>query len=226
VLLVAVLGLIATLGGVLASPVATAIVVAGLFFASTVVLAFALRRRALFDGPYTILKTEVSWDLEDPDASRAICTKRLEVRFNYPVIALQERVWGDGDPFAEFQADFGELVKTGKDGPDSYGIIALPATRHRGEEAVLTSSRTTVDAFGGDEEWIDLDHSQASRHSSFKVRFPSKRAPREIRLSRGPDGRESAVTAESLRQEGGCTVFKMETRRQGRGQTFRLKWRW
>jgi hypothetical protein len=225
-LLLAVIALISVGLGTLVDPIAGALFAGGMFVLLVALAVYVLRQRANFDGPYRVLSSRCIWDLQDPDGRDAIVTKTLEVEFNYEVIALSERAWGDGSQFAEYECEYGmPLEPTIRDGPVEYMLIALEAPRKRGEQAKLVSRRTVRDAFVEDTEWVEYDLRQKSRSSGIEVRFPAGRAPEKVKLRRREDGATEDVT-DMLEDSGNRKVLRVEVRRPPKGARLKLSWDW
>jgi hypothetical protein len=225
-LLLASIALISVILAALVSPVAGALVAGGLFVVVVTFVVYILRQRAYFDGPYRVLSSHCTWDLEEPDGKGAVVTKRLEVEFNYEAIALSDHAWGDGDQFAKYVCEYGTpLEPRVRDGRSEYVVISLAAPKKRGEKATLVSHRTIADSFLDDTEWVEFELAQRSKISTIEVRFPAGRKPREVRLRRKSDGRTREVTS-SLEPAGARLVFREEVRRTRRDDVLLLTWDW
>lgn len=225
-LLLASIALISVILAAVVTPVAGALVAGGLFVGVMAFVVYVLRQRTFFDGPYRVLSSHCTWNLEEPDASVAVVTKRLEVEFNYEVIALSEYAWGEGDQFADYVCEYGTPVGPRvKDGMREYVVISLSAPSQRGEEATLVSHRTIHSSFPDATEWVEYELKQRSKSSTIEVRFPAERSPSEVRLWRKSDGRTRNVTS-SLQAEGSRLVYRQEVGRSRRDDVLRLTWDW
>ncbi len=168
---------------VLTDATAAAIASAAALLAVTALAVYALRVNAAFDGPYRVLESETIWDLQDPDASKAIATKRQNVRFNYKTYVAQDTATTDtgGDPFAGYSADHGVLITTFQVGAAHHALIKLHAEGQRGDEARFVSHRPLHNQFPKDhDEWIEIEQSQRGK-TALVVMFPSNRPPHNPR---------------------------------------------
>jgi hypothetical protein len=219
-------GLAGTLVATLISATAGAIVGAALFLGAVVLLAFALRTKALYEGPFVVLEETTTWDLTRDNAREAVVTKNQLVRFNHSMIAHTEYAWGDGELFADFQCDYGRLVDRVKDGDKEYIIIALPAERVRGEEARLVSHRTVRNGFPADSEWMNWELRYKSYRSTLVMRFDLARPPKNLRYRRESDGKTLKADEKSVSDEGGARVFRLSERAPYPGEEYQIRWDW
>lgn len=228
-LALAVLGLAGTLVSVLVDATAGAIVLAALLTALVGGFLFALYQRTQYDGPYQLLHHTSVWDLENPDGSIGCHTKRNKVSFNYPSAVVQEQAWGDGqNHFEDYRAEHGEVVATRAQGGREFAIILLHEVPKRNERRTLVSHRRLFDRFPADEEWIQFEIPQRCPRLSMEVRFPGKRAPRDVQLitktKRGDKTR--AVPVNELEDVGNHKVFRIPDHNPKRVQMYMLTWRW
>jgi hypothetical protein len=222
-----VVGLVSTVIAALSDATAAAVVTACIFVALTAVVLFALSVNAAFDGPYRIRVSEIEWDLRDPDASEAVCTKRQTVKFNYKTPVVQDTATNDTgvDPFAGYVCEHGTLIATFPRGADHHAIIALTIEAQRDDERVLVSRRTVHDQFPKERgEWIELTQSQRGR-TSLTVLWPSSRPPHKPRLWSSRPDREREIDGEVV-TEGGRKVYRLKKRRMKRGEVYRISWDW
>jgi hypothetical protein len=234
---VALLSLAGVVVGTFIDPVAGAIATAALLVALVAVFVFALRQRALFTGPYRVLEETLTWEFEDAGGRKAKLIKNQKVRFNYLAIAHIELASGDGELFADFDCSFGHLVKDSElpnadeDGvlkiANKYGVLVLfEPQRVRDEEVTLESTRTVIDGFKGEDEWIVHEAAVPSKKTTLKVLFPSEATVEHVRI-KGPKGHDERAPKKSeLKQEGSRYALSIGPRSYQAGQSVRVRWRW
>jgi hypothetical protein len=91
-----------------ASPLAGAIIAAGLFVSFSALGVYALILRDRFGGLYEAISDESEWDIHDASGTEAILTRTRRLRFlQNGVFAIRDYAWGDGDVLADYQCSPG-----------------------------------------------------------------------------------------------------------------------
>ena len=117
----------------LADETAAAIVAASLLAVLAALVVISWITAARYDGPYEVLSEEHSWDLQDPDGSTAVATKRLDVRFNYRTLVIADSAWGDSPRlFTNYRCAPGEHVHTRREGPREIAVFSCRSYARRG----------------------------------------------------------------------------------------------
>jgi hypothetical protein len=233
---IAFLSLAGVLVGAYIDPVAGAIATAALLVALVAVFVFALRQRYLFAGPYRVLEETHTWEFEDPGGRTAKLIKSQKVRFNYLAISHIEMASGDGSLFADFNCSYGHVVKddgipNGEDGvlkiADERGVlILLDPQRARGEEVVLKSTRTVINGFTGEEEWIEHQVVVPSKKTTLKILFPSGAQVENVRI-KGPTGYgERSPKKNELSEDGSRLTLTIGPRPYRGNEAVKVRWRW
>lgn len=220
------LGFCSAVISALADTTAAAITAAAVLVALTALLVYALRVEAAFDGPYKVLASETTWDLQDPDADTVVVTKRQQVRFYYQTPVVSDSAWNDTacDPFSDYNAEHGEKVgPTVRHGAEHHAIIQLHTPAQRGDERELVSYRTERDQFPKPhDEWVELRQTQHGP-SALTVLFPAQKPPRNVRIWRSRHNRTDHV---ELPEEQGRKVYRLPSIAMKPGDQCILKWDW
>ncbi len=226
---VALLGVVALVGGVLINPAAGAVVVvAGLLIGAVTiaVVVLSLTATSQSEGPYEVDEDRTEWDIEADDGSRAVVIKVLKVRFTQSAVVIQDEAWGDGDLFANYHHNVGTLLKVVDAPPRKYAIVQLVPPRTTGEPVELVSRRTVADGFRGADEWVQLGVANPSLRSEMVVRFPPGRPPQNVRVKTERDNVGRPPAANELGHEDGRTVFRRTFARPKVGTTLTVNWSW
>ena len=225
-LLTALCGLAGIVIGIAIDPVAAAIASAALLVGLVSLFVFALRQRSLYRGPYRILDETIVWQLVDPEGKQVFVSKRQLVRFNYLVIAHIELASGDGDIFADFDCNFGEVIQRFPRGGEEGLLIALRPERTRDEEIEITSRREIRDGFEGADQWITNRFAATSKKSEFIVEFPPDCEVENVRIT-GPSGHGSRpATERELRRQGDRQILRLKPRAYRENQTLKVTRTW
>lgn len=201
---------------------------AALLLLFSAIVVYVLHVNAAFDGPYHVLSSRTTWDLRDRHGSAAEAIKEQKVRFNYKTPVVQDTATSDApaaDPFAEYEAEHGELLGVTRRGEEFHAVIALRVPAQRGDEMTLVSRRTVRDQFPRDRgEWIEIIQSQKG-HTELVVLFPPEHSPSNLRLWHSKTDTTRNV-GDDATKEGGRVAFRLATRRMRAGERYRLEWDW
>jgi hypothetical protein len=176
---VALLGLLGSIVSTFGSSTAGAITTSALFVVLVGLGLYALRERARIDGPYELVRGEVTWDLPDAAGDFAVSTKRLVYRFGQQTFAIPD--WNSTDGQATVaDVDGGNVAGELTIGNRQVVLVALDPPRRRGEEATIQITRELRAAFTAKQESVGID-SLAREGYVVKVLFPEGRpAPRAV----------------------------------------------
>lgn len=222
--------------GTLINPIAGAITLAVTLVALAAAFVYALRMKALYDGPYSVRDNDVSWDLQGDRGEVAHIRNHRVVRFNYQCIVIVERLKGmPAETIKTLVPDYGKVIKVGKRLDEDYVIVELPTDKVRGDEAHLSYRVTQKDGFNTPEEcWIGHATAKGTRKAKLDVAFPPTRKPVEVKLRRESNEKTEVVkTVEgwedgmkaALWSEGGRVHFRLRERPKGK-EIYRLEWVW
>jgi hypothetical protein len=207
------------------SPVAGAICVVVLFAALIVLFGYALRLRAVLEGPYRVLSDSTTWDLHDGTGKTATVTRSLEVIFNYRTIAFEDFATGDGDQFHRYECNVGHVVHRHRQADRQRVIVALNRQYDRNEPATIIVERDVKDGILGSEEWIRLDLQKRSGSSELVVLFPPSRPPSTATMTERHNDHETThdlqLTEVAQRLVGGAPA-----RAYKQGTAFEIRWTW
>jgi hypothetical protein len=233
---VAACALLAAFLGTVVSPIAAAITIVVMFFIVAAGFTYALRIRALFDGPYVLLDNEVSWELDGTNGEKACVRNHRHVRFNYRCAVILERISGMPDgTILSFQPEYGTTVKAGKRPDEEYAIVELLADKHRNDVGHLTSRLTLNKAFDSQTDcWIEHEVTKQTKKAKLDVAFPVDLKPADVRLWRESSDKTEPVpetegwedgNGVALWTEAGRLHFRLRERPK-RVELYRLEWRW
>jgi hypothetical protein len=135
-------------------------------------------------GMYEVLDYETELELKDSKGRTAIFTKSQHVRFLQDnIIAYQDKAWGDGEIFANYECSPGVEVDRYRDGHRYNILISLRETKRRGEEETLLVKRTAHDGFTQDVEEFQTDIDHRTHHLTLKLVFPKSRLPTKVSIT-------------------------------------------
>lgn len=210
----------AVVAGLADTTAALVVSVCGLVVLSALlVCSFVLAAR--HGGPYDLEADTHVWDVGGKDAEYV---KTLDVRFNYRTISITDYAWGGSNLFGDYDVNPGELVGTRTEGSRTFGIIALPAPRSRGERERIVIHHRMQDVFPKGAEFVELETPNRTKATCLEILWPYGRPPKAVRLVRGQ--RAHAVQLESLDDVGGRKRYRQVFRRPRMGEKIRLEWEW
>lgn len=135
------------------------------------------------EGMYEVLDYEAQLELLDVRGERSVLHKRESVRYLQDnILAYQDKAWGDGNIFADYQCSPGKAVDRYREGDRFQILISLRKTKHRNDVDEFRIDRTIKNGFTKPIEdfQIDIDHS--TRKLTLSVVFPRKRFPKQVSL--------------------------------------------
>lgn len=187
----------------------------------------AYLKRSRQQGIYEILDYETTLELS-ATGKTAHFLKRQKVRFlQNHVISFQDRAWGDGEIFADYQCAPG-IVADRYQIDDRWNIlISLRETKSRGDIEEFFIQATYKDSYLADEEWQQVEIRHQTCRLKMTVIFPKRRHCRRAVLHERRRNR-TTVLAESHFSDlpDGRQALSWETRRIRQYEVYTLRWRW
>ena len=145
------------------------------------------------NDPYEYLDWEAVWDIVDPGGGRVQYTKNLTIRFLQPnVNVITDRVWGNGETMRDYQCSLGIPSDVFDFGNSKKALISLRENKKKGSEEKFTISRTILNGFTREEEWIEEEPGYLVKRYVLRMIFPRGRPCRRAVLTR----RRANVTEE------------------------------
>lgn len=139
--------------------------------------------RKAHEGMYEVLDYESRLELLDPGGQLAILTKHQQVRFLQDgILAYNDKAWGDGEIFADYQCSPGMAVDRYREGHRWYILISLRKTMNRGDSETFHIQRTIRDGFTKRVEDFQTEIDHTTRQVSLTLVFPRQRPPRQVFL--------------------------------------------
>jgi len=184
-------------------------------------------KEALSNDPHDYLKWESVWDIKDPAGKRVEYTRNMTIRFLQPnVSVITDRVWGNGETMHGYHCSLGVPSDVFDYGDSKRVVISLRENRKKGSVANFTISRTILDGFTRDEEWIEEGPGYPIKRYSLRVIFPKGRPCRRAVITRRQANVTEELSKEAFRltREGRLEVvvsFKSLER-----ETILLRWWW
>lgn len=184
--------------------------------------------RDRLSAPFEVVDYDSTLELCDVRGHKAVFLRRTRLRFlqDY-TIAIQDFVWGDGDPIADYKFSPGHIVDRYRDGERWNLLISLRQTKARNEEETFTVERTVHDAFKGNEEWVQAETWLPFRKLCLRVQFPKSRPCKRawiIERSRNRTTQLDIAHFHTLPNGRMEVVWQRQSPR--RGEVFTLKWEW
>jgi len=179
------------------------------------------------NDPYDYLKWESVWEIRDPEGRRVDYSRSATIRFLQPnVNVITDRVWGDGETMHNYHCSLGVPSDIFDYGDSKRVVISLRENRRKGSLARYTLSRTILNGFGREEEWIEEGPGYYVKDYTLRVIFPKNRACRRAVITR----RQVNVTEELSREAYGLTADgRQEVVVSFKGldrETILLRWWW
>ncbi len=208
------------------NPLTAGIAAAALVVAFVAAFLFALRQRSLFEGPYRVLAETITWEFVDADGVNATHIKRQEVRFNYLVVAHIELASGDGDLFADFKCNYGDLIKKFSRDEERGVLIQLTPERKRNDNVILESTREIRDGFKDPKQWIMQKSSMPSERTELVVKFPKGHTVSNLRITGPSRSASRPASVRELQTEEERQVLRLKPRSYRANQSVKVDWNW
>jgi hypothetical protein len=180
------------------------------------------------EGVYEILDYDSTLELKDPKGETAIFKRQQRVKFlqDY-IMAFQDYVWGEGDPFADYQVSPGVLVDKYQEGDQWNLLVSLRETRNAGDITDFHTERTIKHGFVNDEEWWQVEIRHRTRQFKLSIIFPKKRRCRRAVLIQRTRQRTAVLGPEHFTDlPDGRQGLTWETKKLRRFETYTIKWWW
>lgn len=180
------------------------------------------------EGMYEALEYETTLELLDPKGRKAVFHKREKVRFLQDnIIAYQDKAWGDGQIFADYECSPGVAVDRYQQGQAYQVLISLRGVRHRGDVDEFHINRTIKKGFliklGF---WqADIDHPMQKVDLHFV--FPRSRPPESVKLIERQANRTTILGPEHiLKLPDGRTQVSWSTNKPRLFESYTIQWIW
>lgn len=178
------------------------------------------------DAPYEVLEHDATLQLDDEKGKVAHIHRRTRVRFlqDY-TIALQDFVWGDGNPVANYRITPGVVVDCFRDAERWNFLVSLRQAKNRGDVEEFVMDRTAKDAFRQDVEWLQADTWLPTKSLRLRILFPKNRPCTKAWVEERSRHRLTTLDT-SRRLPDGRVELLWERKAPRRGEVFTLKWEW
>lgn len=178
-------------------------------------------------GMYEVLDYEAQLELVDTKGHTAILTKRQHVRFLHNVIAFQDKAWGDGDIFAEYQCSPGVEVDRYREGHRYHILISLRETKQRDDEVTFHIRRKIRDGFTQKVEEFQSDIDHRTKQLEVSVIFPKNRLPEAVTLIEQNTSRTTPLdNKQRLILSDGRHKYFWRTKSARLYESYILRWKW
>lgn len=177
--------------------------------------------------PYELLSHDFVLELRD-SGKDGFLTRTARIRFlQDQVIALHDRVWGEGDLSPARYAGPGAVVDqfVGED-RQHYTLVSLREPKRRGETATVEVAHLFRGMFSHRKTGFDVDVDRPTRNLRVEIRFPSLRPPSEAWLIEKRTGNVSRLTGANLVRGGRGARIVWRCRRPRLRECYRTEWRW
>lgn len=150
-----------------------------------------------YRGMYEILDYDSTIDLRDTQGTKAILTRREEIRFLQDnIVAIHDHAWGDGELFAKYQCQPGVPVDIYEDGSKYNILISLRETKNKGDKIQLWIERIIKRGFCEKEEWLETEIDHWMHKLTLAIIFPKERPCRRAILARRSSNYATMLTEE------------------------------
>ena len=179
-------------------------------------------------GMYEILDYDSTLDIRDPQGTKAILTRREEIRFLQDnIVAIHDHAWGDGELFAKYQCQPGVPVDIYEDGSKYNILISLRETKNKGDTIQLWIERIIKGGFCEKEEWLETEIDHWMHKLKIAIIFPKERPCRRATLSRRSSGYTTMLTQEHFALlPDGRQKLTWETDHPKLHDCYTIKWVW
>ncbi len=176
---------------------------------------------------YEILWHNLVLQITDAKGQRATLTRTARVRFlQRQVLALHDRVWGQGDLSLEPYVRPGRIVDRFRQDSEVHHLVSLREAKRRGETSTIEVVHAVRDVFTRPCEWFDVDVDMPTRWLRVEIRFPADRPPKEGWLSDTRTGRKLALSGSQLvRTRAGARIV-WRRRAPTLHERLRTEWCW
>jgi hypothetical protein len=182
----------------------------------------------LYPGVYEVLEHEVTLELLDTGGNTAQMTKRQKVRFLQDnIIAYQDKAWGDGNIFAEYQCSPGYAVDRYREGHYYRILISLREAKKRGDIEEFHIQRLITDGFTKAIEAIQTEMDHRTHRLVLRVLFPVDRPPQRVNILELNTGRTQVLETTRLQVlADGRHQVEWEKQHPRLFEAYVLRWQW
>ncbi|MCB9437259.1 MAG: hypothetical protein H6673_09765 [Anaerolineales bacterium] len=179
-------------------------------------------------GSYEVLEHETRLELMDVEGKVAVYEKRQQVRFVQDnIIAIQDKAWGVGEIFADYQCSPGVAVDRYKEGHRYRVLISLRQTKNKGDIENIYIRRAIKNGFTRHSEDIQTEVDHYIKNFRITVVFPSQRPPIEVSLVRQNSTRTTILGQDHIhRLADGRYEVRWETRHPRVFEAYIMAWKW
>jgi hypothetical protein len=182
----------------------------------------------VYPGMYEILDYDAVLELKDTRGRTAVFRRRQKVKFLHDnIVALQDQVWGDGEPLAGYKCSPGVAVDRYKHGFKQIVLISLRETKGRGDILEFNTERKIRDGFARPDEWFQIELNFKTRRLRLAVIFPKTRHCQRAILVERNRNRSTVLDQDrfSLLPDG-RQMLSWEVTGPPTNELYTLKWRW
>lgn len=179
-------------------------------------------------GMYEVLEHETRLELKDDQGKKAVLYKRQRVRFCQDnIITYQDKAWGDGDIFADYQCSPGVPVDRYREGHRYRVLISLRETKHKGDIEEFRIERTIRNGFTKKVEDFQTEIDHVTGNLSVSVVFPRQRRPRQVTLIEQNADRARPLSPQQIRLlPDGRSQATWRTKNPKLYEGYILRWTW
>ncbi len=139
--------------------------------------------RKSHEGMYEVISYAAELELKDARGGTAVLHKHQTVRFLQDnIIAYEDKAWGDGEIFADYQCSPGVAVDRYQEGHRYLILISLRETKQRNDIEEFHIERTIKNGFTKASEYFQTDIDHITQQFSISVIFPKNRFPKKVLL--------------------------------------------
>lgn len=181
-----------------------------------------------YDGLYEILSYESTLDLTDRRGQRATVRKHQRIRFlQNDIAAFQDIVYGDGQIFHGYKVAPGAAVDRYREGDRWHVLIAMHATKNRGDVEDFYVERSIADGFLKREEWWEVELRHPTRLLRLAILFPKGRPCTSAIITQRSRHRTWTLGPENIAVlPDGRQKLHWETQNVRSLEVYTLRWTW
>jgi len=180
------------------------------------------------EGLYEVLDYESRLELLDIRGRKAVLYKRERVRFlQNDSIAYQDKAWGVGQIFADYKCSPGVAVDRYREGHRWQVLIALRASKKRGDIEEFHIQRTIRNGFRQSAEDFQTDVDHQTHRLTLRIVFPRKRLPKQVSILQQNAARTQVLGSEQRQTlPDGRQQYTWRVVKPRRYEAYILQWVW
>jgi hypothetical protein len=181
-----------------------------------------------YQALYEVLRYDARLELLDAKGTEALIEREQEIRFlQNGVVGIYDQVWGEGELFAEYQAEPGVVADRFTIGGRHITLISLREIKNRGDVLRLHVRRRIKRGWTKSDEWFETAVSHRTHLLRLAVVFPVERPPRQASLVEESTGSVTDLDRRHWQvDEQGRWVLVWRKRSPPLGETYLLRWSW